>query len=172
MADITYDMKTSDSSMTVRSEHDLVDAILRIRKAGKASNLEVAYESTDAFRDRLTAYARDWQRSVNTLAHAVVEQKKLLDYKDLYISLLSGAIREDEFETHAAEYTVGDEDTVEDSDLADRVARLLFHTRAVFTAAEISDLFGVTMTAAERAIERARSEGSMLGDEEGQRRLD
>lgn len=172
MSNMAYDVETTDSSESLPRERN-IDAILRIQQeAGKASDFRVTYESTDSFRSRVTAFVRNWQLSVDTLSHVVVEQKKLLDYKDLYISLLSGTIDDQEFEKQVESHAVENRDDFPADELSDRIARLFFHTGAAFTAAEISDLFGVTLAAAETGITLARRRRGTLANEERQRRLD
>lgn len=123
------------------------DIMIRYRK--NEERVEVSARESDKF---LEALSRNYvelrdvlQRDIDILSTAVKEQKRLIEYKDLYVSYVSGLLDEEEMERESRRFLREPFDKVNINELAYGVRRLIQLTGLGFSSLELSEIFRVSV---------------------------
>lgn len=148
------------------------DFLLRVREAiGGGSEITIASTSQfiNALSDKVSTWLSPLQEDCEILVFAVRQQRRLLEYKDLYISYLGGLIEEKDFETQAAGFTSRHAKNVDHSYLAGRISKLVDLTQIRYSTSELSEIFQVSAEdLAEARPLLSNSEAGSLGkDKQG-----
>ena len=150
-----FDSTEVDHAVRELTLNKYVDVIVRVQ--GDADSHIPSWQfdvhETNTVRESFRSFFEACNFRKEVLARAVRRQKTIIDYKDYYISFLSGLVTEEEFDKISEDF-VQERDEIEPEELARYIRVVTTETGAPFTTAELSDVFNVDAGRVRQAIGR------------------
>ncbi len=130
------------------------DVLLRIHnKPNKPEEIEISSFDFSSIQNKFCGYMQSWLDVIKTLSYIIKRQKKMMEYKDYYISFLHGLIEEEEFDEIEKGFVIEKTDQINQDVLKNKISCLMSATNLSYTTSELSDLFLVNSDIVNDAME-------------------